>query len=283
MVAATPTNSPTPISTATPTFGPSPTNSCGNGIVGAGEQCDDGNTAESDGCRANCQVESGWVCESPGNSCRRRVQFSAFSFSSQTIIVGALPGVVAAGDFDGQNGPDLAVANEGSSSVSIIRRNADGTFTVGQTLALGNTSPAPHGLAVADLNNDHVLDLAIADRQPWNSPGGTISVFRGNGDGTFTQAHGFGIGGNPYAVAVGDADEDGNPDLLVVRSNSDDVLLMRGNGDLWFERYVSLPTVPAPASIAIGDFNKDTHLDFVTAHTRSNSMSVGLGQGDGTF
>jgi len=30
---------------------------CGNGTLDAGEQCDDGNTADGDGCSATCQLE----------------------------------------------------------------------------------------------------------------------------------------------------------------------------------------------------------------------------------
>lgn len=37
---------------------------CGDGIVARSETCDDGNTVGEDGCSAECQVESGWECES---------------------------------------------------------------------------------------------------------------------------------------------------------------------------------------------------------------------------
>ena len=30
---------------------------CGDGIIQQGEQCDDGNNADGDGCSANCQIE----------------------------------------------------------------------------------------------------------------------------------------------------------------------------------------------------------------------------------
>ncbi len=35
---------------------------CGNGMVGAGEACDDGDTMGGDGCAANCTEEGGWTC-----------------------------------------------------------------------------------------------------------------------------------------------------------------------------------------------------------------------------
>lgn len=38
---------------------------CGDGTVGAGEQCDDANTAVEDGCSDGCEVELGWACYEP--------------------------------------------------------------------------------------------------------------------------------------------------------------------------------------------------------------------------
>ena len=42
-----------------------PPSNCGNGVIDAGEQCDDGNTFINDGCSNTCQVEDGWQCTAP--------------------------------------------------------------------------------------------------------------------------------------------------------------------------------------------------------------------------
>lgn len=42
---------------------------CGNGAVESGEACDDGNTADGDGCSAACAVESGWSCGGDPSNC----------------------------------------------------------------------------------------------------------------------------------------------------------------------------------------------------------------------
>ena len=34
---------------------------CGNGIVEPGEQCDDGNTLNFDGCSSTCRLEAGCI------------------------------------------------------------------------------------------------------------------------------------------------------------------------------------------------------------------------------
>jgi cysteine-rich repeat protein len=35
---------------------------CGNGIRTQGEQCDDGNAINGDGCSSNCTLEKGFIC-----------------------------------------------------------------------------------------------------------------------------------------------------------------------------------------------------------------------------
>ena len=42
---------------------------CGDGIVVAGEQCDDGGTAPGDGCNAACQIEAGYQCAGEPSIC----------------------------------------------------------------------------------------------------------------------------------------------------------------------------------------------------------------------
>jgi len=42
-----------------------PPSDCGNGVIDAGEQCDDGNTFIDDGCSNTCQIDEGWQCDDP--------------------------------------------------------------------------------------------------------------------------------------------------------------------------------------------------------------------------
>ena len=42
---------------------------CGDGIVGPGEECDDGNFSDGDGCSSNCTVEPGWQCVGEPSAC----------------------------------------------------------------------------------------------------------------------------------------------------------------------------------------------------------------------
>ncbi len=42
---------------------------CGNGVLDAGEECDDGNTVSSDGCDMSCRVEFCFVCLGEPSAC----------------------------------------------------------------------------------------------------------------------------------------------------------------------------------------------------------------------
>ena len=42
---------------------------CGDGMIVAGEACDDSNTDNMDGCDATCQIEDGWTCMNTPSDC----------------------------------------------------------------------------------------------------------------------------------------------------------------------------------------------------------------------
>ena len=57
---------------------PTPANPCGNGVLEQGEECDDGNNANGDGCNSLCQVESGWECIEVSPSVCSRIELCVF-------------------------------------------------------------------------------------------------------------------------------------------------------------------------------------------------------------
>jgi hypothetical protein len=93
------------------------------------------------------------------------------------------------------------------------------------------------------------------------------------------------VGYAPVAVAVGDFDGDGTPDLVVANRDSGDVSVLLGKGNGTFQPAQNYAVGGDPVSIAVGDFNGDGKLDIVTANytPAGGSVSVLLGKGDGTF
>jgi hypothetical protein len=207
---------------------------------------------------------------------------------------GTNPYAVVTADFDGNGKLDLAVANAGGNSVSILLGNGDGTF---QTATDYDAGYSPQSLAVGDFDGDGKLDLLTV------SPGGGVSVLLGNGDGSLQPPQSIWTGGNsPLAAAVGDFNADGKMDLAVTgyypgrpgywgywgyypgTPPASEVSVLLGNGDGTFaaSSYHDLLGDYSP-SIATGDFNGDSNPDLVWADGSASAVGVLLGNGDGTF
>ena len=180
---------------------------------------------------------------------------------------------IGVGDFNGDGKLDLAAAGTfgSGSTVNILPGNGDGTFQYGASYPGGNV---PASIAVADLNGDHKLDLAIA-----NSEGQSVSVLLGNGDGTFLPAVYYPIP-FPLSVTVADVNGDHKPDLVAANfefSSGADVFL--GNGDGTFQSPTFYPAGQEVSYVATGDFNGDGKKDLVVADYRYDDVVVLLNTG----
>jgi hypothetical protein len=140
------------------------------------------------------------------------------------------------------------------------------------------TKPAvgsqPFNLATADLNADGKADIVTP-----NVGGNNVSVLLGNGDGTFaTRVNYSSLAVD--AVALGDFNGDGKPDLAIAAS---DLKVRMNNGSGAFGNAASYPTPSYATGVAVGDFNGDGKLDLVTSNFNTGDASVFLNNGTGTF
>jgi hypothetical protein len=192
----------------------------------------------------------------------------------------ARPTSVVVGDFNGDGKLDLAIATSTSNAVSVLLGTGNGTFQPHVDYA---TQVNPQWLVVADFNGDGKLDLATANYGPdyWS---GTVSVFLGNGDGTFQPQNAYAAGINPFGIMAGDFNRDGKPDLAVVNNNgSFGVLILLGNGDGSFQPPVYYATGRNPRVGVVADLNADGNLDLAVGNCIDNDLSILLGDGNGHF
>jgi hypothetical protein len=117
-----------------------------------------------------------------------------------------------AGDFNGSN------------ALTILLGNGDGTFTqVSGEPALPQFS---NFVTTADLNGDGKLDLVFSNSCGYSCTANTISIFLGNGDGTFQPGFSEAVGNDPQAIGVGDFNGDGRLDLAVTNSSDNTISIL---------------------------------------------------------
>ena len=136
---------------------------------------------------------------------------------------------------------------------------------------------SPSIVAVGDFNGDGIPDFVVANQFLQ-----TLTIFLGNGDGTFTAAaSSLSIYFYPIDIAVGDFNGDGIQDLAVVDSSNSIVGVFLGHGDGTFTLASMNATGSSPNLVAIADFNGDGIPDLAVTNQENGSGSVTILLGNG--
>ena len=192
---------------------------------------------------------------------------------------------VAVADFNRDGIPDIAtvsVGNGGVGEFNVFLGQGAGTFQPLGPVEFPNPTTS---LASGDFDGDGVPDLVLT----FGGYGGsnTIGVLLGNGDGTFRTGGSFLAGVDPFAVSVGDFNEDGNLDVVAANGGSTNVSLLLGDGAGGFAPVRLVNIAGVPLALAVADIDGDGHLDLATANSSAfvggTSASVLLGDGAGGF
>jgi VCBS repeat protein/FG-GAP repeat protein len=180
---------------------------------------------------------------------------------------------VGIGDLNGDGRADLVATATNAGHVSILLQSpaGAGSFLPPQTVAAGFQ---PFDVAIADLNADGRLDLAIANLgTPDNSATASLSVLLNNSasPGSFLAATNYATGERSESVSVGDLNGDGKADLAVANAGglgntgSVSVLFQNPGAPGTFLPAVNRPGTSQPLGVAIVDLNGDNLLDIALA------------------
>jgi hypothetical protein len=210
---------------------------------------------------------------------------SSGSFATNIdFATGDYPYSVAIGDLDGDGKLDLAIANNGSNTISVFRNTStSGTITSGSfaTKVDFTTGTTPYFVAIGDIDGDGKLDLAVA-----NANSNTVSVLRNTAtsgtiaSGSFETEVNFETGTGPLNVSIADIDGDGKLDLVVMNYNVSTVSVLRNtttSGKLSsgsFATKVDFAPGFYPSGLTIGDIDGDGKLDLALTNSGSNTISV---------
>ena len=210
---------------------------------------------------------------------------------------GSVPVAIAIGDMDGNFTPDLVIASDYSpnGTVRVLLRAVSATPASGlyPTSSAYNVGNAPRSLALADLDRDGKLDVAVA-----NEAAGTVSILRGIAGGALslfgTYNTGAGVNRLPRSIVAEDFDRDGFIDLAVANFQTSTIGILKNAGEntsvppIWLgvaaATEISAGSANKPRRIALADFDADTFTDLVIAHENGGSLvSVIRGFGSGAW
>jgi len=199
------------------------------------------------------------------------------SFSSKVdFALAGTPNSVVLADMDGDGLLDILAPNRFSNSTSVLLN----TNSVAGTISFASKADFSTGVQItyteaADIDGDGKQDLIFTNVQE-----NTVSVRLNTGSVgalSFAAKNDFSTGNGTVAVAVGDIDLDGKPDLAVVNVNVAQLMVLRNTssvGTASFAGQITFTTGSSPSIVKIGDLDADGKPEVVVANNGSASISV---------
>ena len=195
----------------------------------------------------------------------------------------SLPMSIATDDFNNDGILDLVVAAQDLDYIVVSMGYGNGTFADLTIYHMPNGSH-PSWIVVNDFDNDHIRDIAVANRDQNH-----IGILFGYGNGTFGDLRIYSTGNNshPCSITVGDFNQDQSMDIAVANQFGRTIGVFLGYGNGTFSSQTTYFTGSASMLrlINVGDLNHDFVLDIAFTDQDKNDGNIGVfyGYGDGTF
>lgn len=194
----------------------------------------------------------------------------------KTYQAGDRPIDVFPADVDGDGDFDLAVANQSSANISILKNNGMCQFPDKDDYGVGGNDP--WSVFCGDVDNDGHLDVVVALHED-----DSVCVLKNDGTGQFPIRKNYYVGNTPTSVFL--ADLDGDDDLDIAVSNYDDsqVAILKNDGTGDFLPAVGYNAGSYPNSIFCADLDDDGDQDVIVPNYGVNTVSLLWNNGNGEF
>lgn len=188
-------------------------------------------------------------------------------FSVANFPVGSNPTFAAVGLFNNDAFDDIAVANAGDGTVTILINNGVGVFATLTNIFVGG---APTCVAAGRVYGTNLTDLAFADLMV--TDGMTNAIPIRNTNGVFIVGTPLLVAGRASSVVLGDFDKDGINDTAVSVTTDNTVRKYKGDGLGGFTLLAQAAAAKYPVHLSVGLVDEgNTRLDLV-ASAYSNQM-----------
>ena len=183
-------------------------------------------------------------------------------------------------DYDRDGFLDLFVANKDGEDNLLYHNKGDGGLKKMNMDPITTDGGNSRACTWGDYNNDGWPDLFVANNDYENN-----FLYQNNGDGSFTKVLNMDVVTDEldsWGGSWGDMDNDGDLDLYVINSNSDNCYYENKEGVLTKAQIESTWGPFTTRGSSLGDFNNDGRLDIVLAHNGWYSLLY-LSDSAGTF
>lgn len=191
--------------------------------------------------------------------------------------VGMGPQGLTIADLTADGKLDIATANAGVGTISVLENAGDGTF--GGTPITIVTEVGVNQVVAAHVDGNATMDLAAT-----NPSASDVRMFLDQGGGSFQPGATIqtATSTTPLGLAAGSFAGTSDGDLAVVLASASTVAIFLWNGTT----YAAVPDVPVqvqPCQVVAAKLDGDDVLDLAVTNTGSGTVSIALGAGNGTF
>jgi hypothetical protein len=189
------------------------------------------------------------------------------------LAVGPHPSLLATGDLTGDGVDDIVVSDD-AGIVCLVARG-DGAFAPAVRVDARGAS----AFAIAELNGDGIVDLAVAGRGE-----AQLRIYPGHGDGTFDVPMEWPFRSGSEGLIARDFDGDGYTDLVGSDPTSRSIWTWFGRHTGAFAAPITTAANVPPGRLLAGDLDGDGAPDlFVLHHNAQAGFTLMMNDGRGAF